>query len=856
MTKELLDYFNGDELAVNVWLSKYAQEGEETPDDMHKRMAKEFAIIENKYIEDENALGEKNKQYEREKFLSEYGANRKDLTEQFICELFKDFKYIIPQGSIMSQLGVKSIGSLSNCFFVNTPYDSYGGIMKKDEELVQLMKRRAGVGIDISTLRPQNTFTSNAAKSSTGAVSFMHRFSNTTREVAQNARRGALMISIDINHPDVMEFIKIKRDLTQVTGANISIKINNEFMKAVESDSDYLLRFPCDVYDRINKSVQLLPTLEYNELTIIPEGLYTGITYVKKIKAKEYWDEIIKSAHNVAEPGILFWDTTLDNGPDSVYEKFKPNGVNPCFKRDMKILTPNGYKTFESLENQECELINKNGKIVKGTIWCSGKEDIYKITTWNNTHIYCTKNHVFLTTENKEVKAEYLCGKRLMPYFTINEEINEFVRLGFLQGDGNLTRLKSNNHLGLEINIGINDKEIAELFEVQDNNRSIYIQGYNELLKQLKFNNNPLPERTLPLTFGKWSLQDKLMFFKGMYSANGSIITNYRVSYKTTCKILSNQIKKFLYNIGINSYITVNKEKLNKFSNGNYVCKESYDINISDFESIKLFAEKIGFVHTYKKEALKDLILQKAPKVRSVNYDSFDYVYDFNLQDDVHWGVVEGVIAHNCGEITLGEYDSCRLIAVNLYSFVDNPFTDKAEFNFKKFYEINYEAMRLSDNLVDLETEAVQRIIDKIKLDNEPDEVKAVELNLWEKVLNIGKSGRRTGLGFTALGDTLAALNLKYDSNEALEIIEKIMYTKMESELDCTTDLAILRGTFDGFDLSREFDIAGDDMNGYVPTGGQNSFYQMLYDKFPEEAYRIMKYGRRNVSWSTVKLAA
>ena len=181
MTEKLLNYFNGDELAANVWLSKYAQEGEETPDDMHKRLAKEFARIEETYILNNTRAGFSD--------LSKYGQIRKDLDEKTIYNLFKDFKYIIPQGSIMSQLGAKSIGSLSNCFVIGQPEDSYGGIFRKDEEMAQLMKRRGGVGIDISTLRPQGTSTSNAAKSSTGAVSFMHRFSNTTREVAQNGRK-------------------------------------------------------------------------------------------------------------------------------------------------------------------------------------------------------------------------------------------------------------------------------------------------------------------------------------------------------------------------------------------------------------------------------------------------------------------------------------------------------------------------------------------------------------------------------------------------------------------------------------------------------------------------------------------
>ena len=232
MNKKLLKYFNGDDLAANVWQGKYQKEGEETPDDMHHRMAKEFARIEYDYILEErekfNNLDNKEFQLEVNK-LSDYGEDLLllndeelpkekllDYLEENIYNLFKDFKYIIPQGSIMSQLGSNTIGSLSNCFVIGQPDDSYGGIFQKDEELAQLMKRRGGVGIDISTLRPDGTKVSNVAKTSTGAVSFMHRFSNTTREVAQGGRRGALMISMDINHPDILEFIKIKRGQQEI----------------------------------------------------------------------------------------------------------------------------------------------------------------------------------------------------------------------------------------------------------------------------------------------------------------------------------------------------------------------------------------------------------------------------------------------------------------------------------------------------------------------------------------------------------------------------------------------------------------------------------------------------------------
>lgn len=338
MDKELLEYFNDDELAANVWLSKYAIEGEKTPDCMQKRMAKEFARIDKIYQKQEKQFAENGSEADR----SKYGQVRRDLTEEGIYDLFKDFKYIVPQGSIMSTLGTNQIASLSNCWVAESPVDSYAGIHKTDGDLIYYYKRRGGVGIDISNLRPANTTTNNTAKSSTGAISFMNRFSSTTREVAMNGRRGALMISIDVNHPDVLEFIKVKRDLTRVTGANISIRINDDFMKAVENNEDYYLRFPCnaDFNESYVDGLTRKNGVGFNEvefpkiynklikvLDINNDKLYC---YTKRIKAKEYWDEMVKSARDFAEPGLMYWDNVLNNDPCSVYEEYKPVSSNPC----------------------------------------------------------------------------------------------------------------------------------------------------------------------------------------------------------------------------------------------------------------------------------------------------------------------------------------------------------------------------------------------------------------------------------------------------------------------------------------------------------------------------------------------
>lgn len=505
------EYFNGDELAASVWEGKYAAEGESNPDDMHKRMAKEFARIEESYVKTDRFIDQPIEIVAvKHSNLSNYGKSRNFLTERHIYELFKDFKYIVPQGSIMSMLGVDKIGSLSNCFVIGQPEDSYGGILQKDEQLVQLMKRRGGVGIDISTLRPSGTDVTNAAKTSTGAASFMERFSNSTREVAQGGRRGALMITIDVRHPDVFDFVNIKKDRTKVTGANISVNLRNDFMEAVKNDEDYMLRFPCHL-----ENGDIIGTLEESEKVV-----------TKKIRAKELYDSIVENAWENAEPGQMFIDRHWDYSPDGAYEQYRGVTTNPC------------------------------------------------------------------------------------------------------------------------------------------------------------------------------------------------------------------------------------------------------------------------------------------------------------------------------GEIFMQPYDACRLMAINLLSFVENPYTDEAYVDWVKLYEIAYEQQRLADNLVDLELEHISRILAKIHSDKESDEVKRAEIELWEKVYDVASAGRRTGCGFTALGDMLAALGVSYDSEQGCDFIEKMMSTKMEAELDCTIDLAILRGSFKGWDYNEEFVK--------MSSVGTNDFYQMLCDEFPEQAERMYIYGRRNVSWSTV----
>ncbi len=470
-------YFNGDELAARVWLNKYALKDsygniyEKTPDDMHRRIASEIARVEKNYPN--------------------------PLSEEEIFAVLKDFKYIVPQGSPMSGIGNRyQIASLSNCFVIGNDgdSDSYGGIMKIDQEQVQLMKRRGGVGHDLSHIRPKGSPVKNSALTSTGIVPFMERYSNSTREVAQDGRRGALMLSVSVRHPDSEDFIDAKMEQGKVTGANVSVKMHDEFMQAVVDGTEFTQQYP------INSK---------------------NPTYSKSIDAAKLWKKIVHNAWKSAEPGILFWDT------------IERESVPDCYA-DL------GYKTVST---------------------------------------------------------------------------------------------------------------------------------------------NP------------------------------------------------------------------------------------------------------------------------------------------------------------CGEIPLCPYDSCRLLAINLYSYVENPFTEKAEFNFELFRKHVAMAQRMMDDIIDLELEKIDAIIDKIEEDPEDKEIKRVERNLWENIRTKAEEGRRTGVGITAEGDMLAGLNLRYGTDEAIDFSVEVHKTIAIEAYRSSVHMAKDRGAFKIYDKERE---------------SKNPFILRLKEA-DESLYKEMaKYGRRNIACLTI----
>lgn len=533
-----LDYFNGDDLATNVWITKYCKSElldsgemvyyERTPDDMFHRIASEIARAGMKY--------------------------NNPLSENEVYDLIKDYKYILFAGRPMAGIGVDDAVSISNCFVVGRPgQDSYGTIATIDQEIMQLSKRGGGVGTDLSDYRPNGAKVHNAAKTSSGPVEICaNRFSNTIREVGQNGRRGALMLSMDITHPSAEEFMDAKMEDGKITGANISVKLYDDWMK---------------------------------------EALGEGCEMDKE--KNRLWKKIIHNATTKAEPGVLFWDTVLRESPADCYKDygFKTISTNPCLHPNSMISMSDGTR-----------------KMIKDVV----------------------------------------AGDIVISY---NFELKRF------------------------------------------ENAKVVWSG------KTKENANLVRYKNIICT------PDHLVY--------DPIYGNFREAKDATSLL---------------------------------------DNNLNVIENVKFY---------------------------DVNYTSD--VYDVNLNIN-HNLFVDNKLVHNCGEIPLAAGDACRLLSLNLYSYVIDPFTENARFDFNKFIKHAKLSIKLMDNMIDLENEKIDRILSKIDNDPETEETKAVEKNLWIKVKHMNNFGRRSGIGFTALGDMLAALNLKYGSHEATEFVEfvqKVMATSV-----------------------------------------------------------------------------
>lgn len=754
-----IKYFDGDEMAAKIFLDKYALRDneqsllEKTPLDMHRRLSKEFARVE------------------KNKF-------KKPLTEEEIFGYLDGFKKIVPQGSPMSAIGNSyQITSLSNCFVLESPVDSYAGILKTDEQLVQISKRRGGIGLDISHLRPVGSPTQNAARTSTGIAAFMERFSNSIREVGQSGRRGALMLSISVHHPEVLTFATIKADLKRVTGANISIRLSDEFLRAVEKDAEYELRWPVDS-DKPKIST--------------------------KISARKVWKEIVSQARNNAEPGLLFWDNIIRESPADCYSGlgFKTQSTNPCQPAWAKLLTPNGIRELKDLNVGDI-IWSSDGWTKIEKKWSTGVKDVYAYHTTFGT-FYSTENHRILSEGGKvEVsKAEsidILRGPLQKDDIIIDPQD---VIDGVMIGDG--TVHKASGDLVL-LCLGENDSdyfssEISSYILKHRPGISHYTYEVKTTILAEELPHTYL--RKVPERFLKGSFSTVCGFLRGLFSANGGI-SGERVTLKATSRKIVSDVQLMLSSIGIASYFTTNKSKVIKFKNGKYRCKKSYDINIT--RDRYRFDELIGFIQLYKQESLNVLIekLENPDKkerlykdITLVEHVSIEEVFDITVSNHSHTYWSHGFNVSNCGEIPLCSFDSCRLLCMNLFSYVKNPFQKDSYYDFEEFYKDAQVAQRLMDDMIDLELESIDKIIKKIEKDPEDIKIKNRELELWQQIKVKCENGRRTGTGITALGDAMAAIGIKYGSDESVEFAGKIYKTLKFGAYRSSVDMSRELGHF------------------------------------------------------------
>lgn len=874
--KKTLEYFGGDELATNVWIDKYSLKDkngniyEVTPEDMHRRIARELFRIEDRYPN--------------------------PVPEQKIFSLLDRFRYIIPQGSPMFGIGNDfALTSLSNCFVIgnNDKSDSYGSIMRTDEEQVQIMKRRGGVGHDISHLRPSGSLANNSVlKGMAGSSLYMERYSNSTREVSQGDRRGALMLSIDVRHPDTDKFIDAKLEQGKVTGANISVKITDKFMEAVNDDRDFVQTFPIDldINNHTAFSESLLNNeIEYNKLYDLKyknDNEYDGC-YAKRIRARDLWNKIIFNAWKSAEPGVLFWDRVTQESPADSYGKdWKTTSTNPSLRGNTLVLTEKGIFPIKQIAEEfpNIKLLNCNGDWCEAYTRKTGEEKrLYKITFVNGNSVFCTAEHKWpilsrkgelinrLGQVNKKIPQDI--KKRDKVFFPLNtspinnkecsfSEEDGFL-LGWWYGDGWETFSKFHNAKQIGFQFGDEDNEfkIGERVLNKVNtflpknrqcrlrqDRQTKSQTFNtynkDFIKYLEKLGQDVKEKGLPKTI--WTSNSNFIkgFIDGLFSADGSVYESKTknsivLTLTSSRKQLVEDLRKLLAFYGISANINHQTQTL---KNRDKVY-DVYYLTVSTYW-LRRFQECFNLSHNRKQQVINHAPLSTFNRgftVKSVELtDQYEDVYDATVNDWSHTFFTEVGLTGNCGELPLCEYDSCRLLVLNLYSYVDNPFTEKASFNYNLFKEHVHIAQRFMDDVVDLEIEKVDKIIKKIKNDPEPDYIKHTELQLWEKIRIKAVEGRRTGLGITAEGDMLAALGLRYGTDDATDFSDNLHEILAVESYKESINLARERGCFPIWSKIKE---------------RNNPFISRIIDSkyfTAEDMIRYDIHGRRNIANLTI----
>jgi len=797
-----LSYFSGDVLASDVWIKKYALKSngkwvEGHPSETINRMINEFVRMEEKYP---NAL-----------------------TKNQIEKHLQHFNHFIPGGSILFGLGNPyQVSSLGNCFFIHNGADSYGGIFNIDESMVQLMKRRGGVGITLENLRPSNAKVNNAAQTSTGAVSFMDRYSESTREVAQDGRRGALMISMHIDHPDIKQFIMKKDDLSKVTGANVSVKITDEFMKAVESDSDYMLMWP--VEDRqpiVNEQYA------YNKLYKRENG-----SYVMKVKAKEIWDLIVKQAHKNAEPGILFWDNIIKESPADCYQEFgfKTLGTNPCVVGNTLIAVADGRNAVSikqlTEEGKDVPVYSSNPETGQTQIkWGRNPRltkknvEVWKLKLDDGSELIATPDHQILTSKLQYKQLKDLTpGESLVPFYSFESNGYRQVARTGAKMIGGAFRNRRQYHLiygfyNQDENV---DHKLYSIHHYDFNNKNDRPENLQKMLRDEHVEFHAARMRGDKNPYHRMSKEWKFNFASHQGEKNGRYIPYTNSDLIAAGKEL---FKK--------------EGKLTRNGWRQYAKEHGYPQKIENefrFFSFENFKNQVVSNH----------------KVEYVEFYGYEDVYNLTVDDNHNYNVItsysdplfvtsSGISLKNCGEVPLSPYDSCRLGSINLTNMVSNPYLENAKINYNLLAEVSRFAQRLMDDIVSLEEEKVKDIITKIESDPEDIQVKQTELGVWNKVLTVLQKGRRTGIGVLGLGDMLAKLGIKYGTKEATQVIDKVFETIAVNSYRESVQLAKERGCFPIWNADKE------SQNPFIIRVISNHFTTKEYNDY-------LQYGRRNIA--------
>lgn len=863
VSKATKEYFNGEELPTSVVVNKYLlRDGEDnllekTPDDKHLRLASELGRVEAK------------------KFKNPY-------TKEQIYGWLKNYSKIILQGSPMYGIGNQSqFVTISNCYVVNCPEDSYGGIHKTDQQLTQISKRRGGVGTDISHIRPKNMPTRNSSRRSTGIIPFMERFSNSIREVGQDGRRGALMLTIDVHHPEVLDFAKVKLDPTKVTGANISIRLSDEFLNAVKENKEYELRWP--VKSKTPK-------------------------FSKMVSAREVWLAIIKCAWERAEPGLLFWDLILKDSPADCYANlgFRSESTNPCCfssKNDIFVITDNGIKEIKNVNNKDKIWINETKEWVSNSgYFNAGKAKVFKVSFKNGEELFITGNHKLCTVSQKRdgTKAKFFEGElKELKDLTIGDRIyihntkvdggfgnfgtyEEGLILGSMTGDGCLSfHEEGNQYPSTILDFWEDDLETGKLCE-----SAFHKLGYKNSLISCDKTINKTRLRSELFTknfvnkyeYNIWKfksdseINDFLFkaskdfivgYLQTYFAADGTVSaddtnSNYCVQLTSINKNRLKQVQYLLNLFGIKSSLGLSRpEGISVIKGIEYNTQECWRLSLTGIDNIKTFIKEIGMPNKNKSAKLNHILnLEQEHNSKNSCYTTITMIEEIGEEEvgciDVekyHKFTANSVISGN-SELPLCVLDSCRLLVLNLANFVQNKFQDSAKFNWEEFFEYAKIAQRLMDDVIDLEIECIDRIIDKVSNDPEEYNLRETELELWKTVREKCVNGRRTGLGITALGDALAALNLKYGSTDSIKVTENIFKLLKFGSYQSSVDMAKELGPFPiwNWELEKDNDFINRMKDeAFVLFEGENNNLGFNFNGYTlvEE---IKKYGRRNIA--------